>query len=257
MLIYFKKKVADPLNDFIFALNLFNLKLINMKKTILMLAMSAMTLGAFAQEIKSSKGENYLPEAGDWALGFNANGVFEYVGRAFTSGNNAPSLTSQINNTFVGKKFTSDKEAYRVVANLRAGSNSSTVGATETTTSGFGLTAGLGKEWRKGKTRLQGFYGADALVFLNTGSTKATTGNVVTTTTPGLQLGLGVNGFVGAEYFIFPKMSLGAQFSYGLQVSVTGKDKFESGGTTVESGGSSSFGLSGVSVQSINLNLHF
>ena len=224
-----------------------------------MLAMSAMTLGAFAQEIKSSKGENYLPEAGDWALGFNANSVFNYIGRAFTSGNNAPTLSSQLDGAFVGKKFTSATEAYRVVANLRAGSNSSTDALTgiETTNTGFGLTAGLGKEWRKGKTRLQGFYGADALVSLNTGSEKVVNGSSTITKTQGLELGLGVNGFVGAEYFIFPKMSLGAQFSYGLQVSVTGKDKVESGGTTFESGGSSSFGLSGVSVQSINLNLHF
>jgi hypothetical protein len=218
-----------------------------------------MTLGAFAQEIKSSKGENYLPEAGDWALGFNANSVFNYIGRAFTSGNNAPTLSSQLDGAFVGKKFTSATEAYRVVANLRAGSNSSTDALTgiETTNTGFGLTAGLGKEWRKGKTRLQGFYGADALVSLNTGSEKVVNGSSTITKTQGLELGLGVNGFVGAEYFIFPKMSLGAQFSYGLQVSVTGKDKVESGGTTFESGGSSSFGLSGVSVQSINLNLHF
>ena len=223
-----------------------------------MLAMSAMTLGAFAQEIKSSKGENYLPEAGDWALGFNANSVFNYIGRAFTSGNNAPTLSSQLDGAFVGKKFTSATEAYRVVANLRAGTASSTVGATETTNSGFGLTAGLGKEWRKGKTRLQGFYGADASVFFNTGSVKTVTGAITRTVTPGLELGLGVNGFVGAEYFIFPKMSLGAQFSYGLNLAVIGKQKIEeTGQTTTESGGGSSVGLSGVSVQSINLNLHF
>jgi hypothetical protein len=228
-----------------------------MKKLTLILALVATTIGASAQELKSSKGENYLPEAGDWALGFNANSVFEYVGRAFTSGNNAPTLSSQVDGSFVGKKFTSATEAYRVVANLRAGTSTVTSGATETTNSGFGLTAGLGKEWRRGKTRLQGFYGADALVFFNTGSEKAVTGANTITRTPGLQLGLGVNGFVGAEYFIFPKMSLGAQFNYGLNLSVTGKDKVDTNGTVVESGGGSSVGLAGVGVTSINVNLHF
>ena len=229
-----------------------------MKKTILMLAMSAMTLGAYAQEIKSSKGENYLPEAGDWALGFNANSVFNYIGRAFTSGNNAPTLSSQLDGAFVGKKFTSATEAYRVVANLRAGSNTKTLlSGADSTNSNFGLTVGLGKEWRKGKTRLQGFYGADALVSFNTGSIKTVNGAVTRTVTPGLELGLGVNGFVGAEYFIFPKMSLGAQFSYGLNLGLVGKDKVDNNGTVTESGGGSSVGLSGVSVQSINLNLHF
>jgi hypothetical protein len=228
-----------------------------MKKLTLILALVATTIGASAQELKSSKGENYLPEAGDWALGFNANSVFNYIGRAFTSGNNAPTLSSQLDGAFVGKKFTSATEAYRVVANLRAGTATSTVLGTETTNSGFGLTAGLGKEWRKGKTRLQGFYGADALVFFNTGSEKTVTGASTITRTPGLELGLGVNGFVGAEYFIFPKMSLGAQFSYGLNLGLVGKDKVDNNGTVTESGGGSSVGLSGVSVQSINLNLHF
>jgi hypothetical protein len=144
-----------------------------------------------------------------------------------------------------------------VVANVRAGSETATVGATETTNSGFGLRAGLGKEWRKGKTRLQGFYGADASVFFNTGSIKTVTGANTVTRTPGLELGLGLNGFVGAEYFIFPKMSLGAQFNYGLNLSVTGKDKVDTNGTVVESGGGSSVGLAGVGVTSINLNLHF
>jgi hypothetical protein len=229
-----------------------------MKKITLILALVATTIGASAQELKSSKGENYLPEAGDWALGFNANSVFEYVGRAFTSGNNAPTLSSQVDGSFVGKKFTSATEAYRVVANLSARSNTTTVGATDSTNSGFGLRAGLGKEWRKGKTRLQGFYGADASVFFNTGSTKTVTGANTKTITNGLELGLGVNGFVGAEYFIFPKMSVGAQFNYGLNLSVTGKKQTEeTGQTTKEEGGSSSFGLSGVGVTSINVNLHF
>jgi hypothetical protein len=52
-------------------------------------------------------------------------------------------------------------------------------------------------------------------------------------------------------------MSLGAQFNYGLNLSVTGKDKVDTNGTVVESGGGSSVGLEGVGVTSINLNLHF
>jgi hypothetical protein len=228
-----------------------------MKK--IMLSIFALgTLAINAQSLTSSKGENYLPEAGDWALGFNANSVFNYVGRAFTSGNNAPTLSSQLDGAFVGKKFTSATEAYRVVANLRAGSNSKTLlSGADSTNSNFGLTVGLGKEWRKGKTRLQGFYGADALAFFNTSSKKTVAGASTVTDTKGLELGLGVNGFVGAEYFIFPKMSLGAQFSYGFNLGVVGKDKLDNNGTVTESGGGSSVGLSGVSVQSINLNLHF
>jgi hypothetical protein len=50
--------------------------------------------------------------------------LFEYVGNAFNnSGNNAPSVDYQNAGTFVGKRFTSDKTAQRVIANLAFGSD--------------------------------------------------------------------------------------------------------------------------------------
>jgi hypothetical protein len=108
------------------------------------------------------------------------------------------------------------------------------------------LSAGLEK--RKGHGRLQAFYGAGAyLMFL--GSTDSYVyGNEMTTTnttptsrvwtsTPptsgpvasrsllnkaGKTIGLGLRGFVGAEYFILPKVSLGGEFGYGLGVTMQG-----------------------------------
>ena len=78
-----------------------------MKKIILTAAAVFALSFANAQDLKSSKGENYLPEAGDWAIGFNADGLFHYVGNAFNqAGNNAaPSVDFQQAGTFVGKKF--------------------------------------------------------------------------------------------------------------------------------------------------------
>lgn len=248
-----------------------------MKKIILTVA----TIFAFgvvsAQDLKSKKGENYLPEAGDWAISFNADGIFEYVGNAFNgnTNNNAPGVAQIRNNAFVGKKFTSDKNALRVVANLGFGSNSNTTpnsvtGETdEIKTSGFDLQAGLGKEWRKGKTRLQGFYGADALVTVSSNTNERTTTDTATGTfidseenKSGLALGLGVQGFLGAEYFIFPKFSLGAQYTYRVGFDLQGKgEKTLKTGTaaavTTDTGKNSNFGLGDVGVASINLTLHF
>lgn len=269
-----------------------------MKKIILTVA----TIFAFgvvnAQDLKSKKGENYLPEAGDWAISFNADGIFEYAGNAFNgnTNNNAPGVNyvDGFNGTFVGKKFISDKNAYRVIVNLGLGSGKTTTTnvinqgtpaefttTTETSlpSNGFDLALGLGKEWRKGKTRLQGFYGADALVFMNSNkfvqessttntgtNTTAFVGNSKTEITSGMGLGLGVNGFIGAEYFIFPKMSIGAQYSWGVQFEIDGEGEqtvtnSSTGNptTTVTTnlGKGSGFKIGGVGVSSINLTLHF
>jgi hypothetical protein len=239
-----------------------------MKKIIL----SAIAVCAFgfanAQDLKSKKGENYLPEAGEWAISFNSTGVFTYLGNSFngaTATNGSPSVTSATPNSFVGKKFITDKTAYRVVANLGFGSNNSTSPATVAgytfstyKASTLNLTAGVGKEWRRGNTRLQGFYGADALVGFS--STKWTeTNNTVSNATydAGTIINLGVTGFIGAEYFLFPKMSIGAQYNYGLQIASNGASKFENGAVKSEGKSTSNINLGNVTSTSMNLTLHF
>jgi hypothetical protein len=219
-------------------------------------AVAMMTASASAQELKSKKGENFLPEKGDWSIGFNADGIFSYIGNAFngTAGNEAPTLDYQKLGTFVGKRFTSDKTADRYMANL--GFNSDKTG--DNTASGFDLTLGYGKEWRKGKTRLQGFYGADAMINVNSSSTKTVVGATTTTVKSGLGFGVGAQGFIGAEYFIFPKISMGAQYTYGLMLGVDGKSTTSvTGSPDVEGPASTNFNLGGVGVMSINVNLHF
>ena len=181
-------------------------------KKILLSAVAVLAFSfANAQELVSSKGENYLPKQGDWSIGFNANSALSFVGNAF-NGNNNNSVNFNSNDatklpgfdnsiSFVGKNFTSDTTADRYTANLLfAFEKQKDVDATNS----FGLLAGYGKEWRKGTTRLQGFYGADALIGFGSPAKKNT------------QFLLGVQGFAGAEYFVFPKVALGAQYSYGV-----------------------------------------
>jgi hypothetical protein len=281
-------------------------------KKLFITALAVVTFGATAQDVnfKSKRGENLLPEKGDWAIGFNADGIFDYVGNSFNgnTGNAAPSVTYNKGNvgTFVGKKFITDKTAYRIIANLRLNSQDITeptiypipvvAGTTTTTTvitsktviSGFDLTAGLGKEWRRGKTRLQGFYGADVFVKLNSLTTTNNSSSDVTSVTvnptpapattnlfnsstetinkSGFGFGIGAQGFLGAEYFLFPKIAIGAQYTYGLNLSFSGKQNTSistssTGNPTVSSSkdgaANNIIGLSGVGVSSINLTLHF
>ncbi len=237
---------------FKFALLTLNKNLI-MKKIILTVAAVFALSFANAQDLKSKKGENFLPEAGDWAIGFNADGLFNYAGNMFSqAGNSAPSVDYQTAGTFVGKKFTSATQAYRVMANFQVNSGSTTdVAGNKATTSGFELMAGLGKEWRRGKTRLQGFYGADAMLLVSTGSSTNAAG---VETKDGMRFGIGAQGFLGAEYFLFPKISIGAQYTYGLMISSQAASEVAG----VKTGNATSgFDLGGVGVSSINMTLHF
>ena len=185
-----------------------------MKKIILSVAAVFAFGFANAQNLTSSKGENYLPQEGDWSIGFSANSALSFVGNAFNNStnntvnfnsNNAQKLPGFENSsvTFLGKKFTADNKDDRYTANLLfAYEKQKDVDATTQ----FGLLVGYGKEWRKGSTRLQGFYGADALIGF--GIPQKDTFNFL----------VGAQAFVGAEYFIFPKVGLGAQYSYPVTI---------------------------------------
>lgn len=191
-----------------------------MRKIILSLATVFAFGFANAQDLTSSKGEPYLPQQGDWSIGFNASSALSYIGNAFNGNTNnsgsslfgANEAIPYVNGgfSFVGKRFVEDTQAIRYIANLNL--NIEKKKDADATTS-FGLLGGIGKEWRKGTTRLQGFYGADAVFGFGI---------------PGkdqLAFGLGAQGFVGAEYFIFPKVSLGAQYTYGFMISYVAPNK--------------------------------
>ena len=140
-----------------------------MKKIILTVAAVFALSFANAQDLKSKKGENFLPEAGDWSISFRADNLFNYVGNAFNgSGTNAIGSVENSNGNssglFTGKKFKTANQADRYSAGFELSHGSSTQGSNEISRTNITIKAGIGKEWRRGSTRLQGFYGADALV---------------------------------------------------------------------------------------------
>ena len=73
----------------------------------------------------------------------------------------------------------------------------------------------------------------------------------------GTAINVAVKGFIGAEYFIFPKMSIGAQYNYGLQVTANGADNYKVGTVEVKGKSSSDINFGNVSSTSMNLTLHF
>lgn len=240
-----------------------------MKKLNIILLAMAMAFTAGAQDLVSKKGEPILPEAGDYALGFNAVPFLRYAGNMLNQNGNAAPRPAYINgfaNTIVGKQFIDSKTAYRAMVrlNFQSGSVTSLVASDDPNAAAgtmvedklkrntTNITLGLGKEFRRGNTRIQGYYGA--MVLLNFGSvsntieygnamdanntaptsttafditgnnnhTVASVGSRSTGTTSGATFGLMARGFAGVEIFVFPKLSLGMEYGWGLGFGKSG-----------------------------------
>lgn len=272
-----------------------------MKKSIALLALAFGVTNAFAQDLTSKKGEPFLPEAEDWSIGVDATPFLNYMGNFFgkTTPNAAPTWNNYgANQTIVAKKFTDAQNAYRVTFRLGmhntsfkndvlqpVASTSTTVNfptasalvTDKATRSSSFIGVGVGMEKRKGKTRLQGFYGAEVYVWYSSSKDKFKYANALTqqnstgTTDPdvdptntayttnwnteapgtftasntgasinniagvtgyrklseksGGQFGLGVRAFIGAEYFILPKISLAGEFGWGVGLAMNMKSK--------------------------------
>jgi hypothetical protein len=291
-----------------------NKKTTIMKKSIALVAMAFGVTSAFAQDLTSKKGEPFLPEAGDYAIAIDATPFFSYA-KSFIgagTGASAPTFDFATNNMSIwGKYFKDANTAYRVGVRLGFGNTKNTnkvdmlyTNASAPTTVTFptehaqvdntwkqgktniGITVGIEK--RKGKTRLQGFYGAEAGISFSSTKDKYTYGNALTAATgtvtgiytngadaftgqgnvgspsidgmtggtqarmtemkSGANIGFGVRGFVGAEYFMFPKISIGGEFGWGLGLNIKGKSK-----TTWESNGQST-GATDESTGSVTIN---
>lgn len=249
-----------------------------MKKVILYSVFCILYSPLFSQDLTSRKGEPMLPEANDWAIGFDAVPFLNYVGNLFsgnTGVNTSPGANwvDPLTMTITGKKFKDAKTAYRVA--VRLGLLSAKVSAlvpdAATTTppvfpdpiptredvhkiSRTNIGLGGGKEWRRGKTRLQGIYGAEAMLWLSkekhiyqygnalsetilvdtTTGTTTNFGSNITTDGYGNParikeekinsiFGLGVRGFIGGEYFLLPKISIGAEYGWGIGVAFVGE----------------------------------
>lgn len=283
-----------------------------MKKKVLLIA-ALFTAGlSFAQDgLTSKKGVPILPEAGDWAIGFDASSLLNYGGNLLNgaAGNGLAPMGDINANTIYGKYFVDANTAYRGMVRLGFGTtnnrslvtdysagnvdaNGALIDAAATVeneakTSSFNITVGGGLEYRRGKGRLQGVYGPMAMISLGTFSTENTfgvstqdafnndpnfAGQRTTETKNGSTFGLALGGFAGVEYFFAPKISLGAEVAWTIQVNSTGDGEQTvetavidtntglatgSESTTTETAGNSSFGFDTRPNGFITLNFHF
>jgi len=260
-----------------------------MKKQVLLVAAAlGMTFATNAQDLTSKSGHAILPEAGDIALGFDASPLFNYVGNMFngSAGNSFNTGWTNANNAIYGKYYLDASTAVRGWVRLGFGSNTEKAYVTQdgqpdplvtvedTWKSSYNnIVIGGGIEMRRGHNRLQGYYGGDLLVVLGGTSDEYTYGNALdaatgfatrsnfngndlggsweTSSSAGSTFGLGIRGVIGVEYFLAPKVSLGAEYAWGLGMMSTGDGEstyeYSDGSAivteTTTSAGSSSFGI--------------
>lgn len=158
------------------------------------------SVNAQVEQIVNKNGVPVMPEAGQFAIGFNALPFFGYVGDMFngTSTNTSLSANFVSNNSGLqvyGKYFLSETNAIRgrvrvnhnivqdvnrVAMDGQANPQSNIEVEDQMITRDFTLELGGGMEWRRGKGRLIGVYGGEAFIGLNTSSRNFTYGNGIT-----------------------------------------------------------------------------
>ncbi|HQQ82634.1 MAG TPA: hypothetical protein PK059_05550 [Cyclobacteriaceae bacterium] len=284
-------------------------------RNLLTVIMLLITLEGVGQDstrvLVSRKGLPILPEQGNWSIGLSTGPFLSYIGNSFNNTvNNPPPSFSAPGGNLVLKYMRSQTSAYRVKVGLILNSldgkslvqsvtgNNFPIQVMDTKTySSTSVFLGFGLERRRGQGRLQGIYGVEASISLNSSKADYTYGNplsVFNTNTPftiwddgsatplfqtfgssrtlksskGAQFGIGVSGFIGAEYFFAPKISLGGEVGILLRTAPAGSTS-----STVEFVNSSNFSittmntdlpqgstkllLTTVTSGSLNLNIYF
>jgi len=242
-------------------------------KRIFMIALGlCIGAGASAQsneQIQNKNGKDIMPVKGEYAvgLGVGMSSVTGWIGSMFGyTGYNNVSQTYINNPAFgsstsvFGKYMVSDNNAIRVslsnsgqdftnrfeVYDDRANHPDSVViDAFRENSSATFVSAGY--EWRRGKSRLRGVYGGEAILSWQNFHRHYNYGNQLgaSNLTPtssigywnndygriveerfGATFGAGVRGFVGVEYYVAPKICIGTEFGWRAMLSQTGKSKF-------------------------------
>jgi hypothetical protein len=273
-----------------------------MKKKALLIATLFGATTSFAQ-IESTNGWQVLPEAGDIAVGMDAIPVIDFALNAINIMNNTgqtganPGYVTGYTQTLVGKYFVDAETAYRAKVRIGMGSTSNTTLVTDVTSTATppamvedvekigssNITLMGGIEKRRGHNRLQGFYGGEAGIMLGGGKSTYEYGNGLSTTNTahtntfgqgaglleaknGSTFGFILRGFGGVEYFFAPKISIGAEFGWGLDFSSTGDGETQveawngtgAETTTTTTAGGSNFSLDVDNASAaLTINFHF
>lgn len=209
-----------------------------------------------AQEpLKNKNGIRITPEAGEFALGFDAAPFLRFGGNLFNGSNDAPvsDFTQAYPMTITGIYMKTDDFGYRgsvrlgfgteksdTLVNREGSTNPNETVSNETKTNTSDITLGAGIQKWRGKSRFKGIYGAEFLINIasekttysygNPLSAQSSTSSRIVSDKTGGSFGFQLRGFAGVEYFFAAKASVGAEFGWGpvLQTKGRGEVKTES-----------------------------
>jgi|TARA_B110000967_G_C18891669_1_gene567811 hypothetical protein len=240
-----------------------------MKKTVFLIAM--LMVGSLfhvvqAQDVLTNKkGKVMLPENGDWSVSIDATSFIKFaadVAHVGGEGVAVPPTFKGLNDlaetySISGRQFISATKARRVSVRVFADNNMTSVLVNP---NGFVaqdwpndvsdaqvkdvkrernnmVALGYGMEYRKGVRRLQGYYGYEAMIAIESKGKSYKYGNDLaanftshdfggnlngaqrtTQTREGMNVAIGGRGFIGAEYFVVPKISIGGEFGLGAGI---------------------------------------
>lgn len=184
-----------------------------MKKCVfyVMLMMLATAVAAQENVLTSKNGIPILPVKGDFSIGIDAVPFFNLfkdnsASPGFNFANNIPAIAM--------KYFLEDNRALRMQYLIGySGMNVENSGKMVETSFG----AFVGYEWRTGSSRVQGYTGVQGGGFFGKDKTTDDNGDAYIEES---EFGIVVQGFLGAEYFIAPKLSIGGEFTWGPSYSV-------------------------------------
>ena len=184
-----------------------------MKKIILTVA-AVFAFGVANAQIKTEAGTFNKPTTGTYIMEATMTPNISGGGNIFA----LPTLNSDLSLAGIKvRKFTSDKSAIRMAANLMVKNSSQEVGGVKPDTEfSVGFSYGV-ENHMAGAERLSTYWGYEG----NVGYVKTNEG---IEGGKGTMLGLGGNAFTGFDYYIMPKIYLGVEVSYGLAVTSTTPD---------------------------------
>jgi hypothetical protein len=230
-------------------------------------------LHAQTESMVSKNGHIIHPQTGDYALGMNALPVINFALNAINimdgSGQQAqhPGYVDGFNQILCGKYFKDDHKAYRLKFGINTARITTKIFGDDPLTSvnpenmllvteksmGRDFFLAIGPEYRRGHNRLVGFYGGELLIglsnykevyeygidydqraasanYMSFGSSRILKDN------DGTLLSFGLRTFVGVEYFFAPKISIGAEFGWGMGLTTNPRYTIENEHWGIEAG---------------------
>lgn len=216
-----------------------------------------------AELLTGKKGQVILPQKGDIGVGVNLIPFFYWMGNSFNANaNNTYASDDKFfsifgNSVLIGKYMLTNKSAFRLAWGINFGNttkdqyveddaaNDPNKMVKDSRTKNWSQASlALGYEMRRGKRRLQGFWGADLRMTYNQSNdytysygngyslsnlvptsynwgSNLNTNKRTTVNTGSNVFGVGLRAFVGVEYYIAPKLCIGVELGWGVMYQHT------------------------------------